>query len=173
MISMYHLHTLSCRNNGNYNGDYWVIYLPGDIRDDANGFIYEHRIVTEWMIRYPLMDEVVYHKDKDGLNNDPYNLMIFKTKNDFDSYLRGRTVHLKDGVWIADKYKYCLKCSKRIDYKASMCKDRFSTHRPTGKRLPRKVLIKQLKDNSFCALGRQYKVSDSAVRKWAKYYGII
>jgi hypothetical protein len=30
-----------------------------------------------------------------------------------------------------------------------------------------------LKDFSFCAIGKQYGVSDNAVRKWAKFYGLI
>jgi hypothetical protein len=29
-----------------------------------------------------------------------------------------------------------------------------------------------LRENSFSALGRKYGVSDNAIRKWCKYYGI-
>jgi len=34
-------------------------------------------------------------------------------------------------------------------------------------------LKKMLEETSYCAVGRKYGVSDNAVRKWAKRYGII
>lgn len=37
----------------------------------------------------------------------------------------------------------------------------------------RKDLEHMIQNLSFCAIARRYKVSDNAVRKWAKYYGLI
>ena len=34
-------------------------------------------------------------------------------------------------------------------------------------------LEKLIEENSFCALGRMFGVSDNAVRKWARSYGIL
>lgn len=53
------------------------------------------------------------------------------------------------------------------DY-ASRPNNRKITNRPD-----RKELEDMLKTMSYCAVGRKYGISDNAVRKWAKTYGII
>jgi len=59
-----------------------------------------------------------------------------------------------------NRRKYCgVKCSRLASRK---CKH------PT-----KRELLALLKNNSFCAIGRLFNVSDNAVRKWAKQYNII
>jgi hypothetical protein len=48
-----------------------------------------------------------------------------------------------------------------------------SLSRRKAKRPTKDELKKLMKENSWCALGRKYNVSDNAVRKWAKSYGLI
>jgi hypothetical protein len=48
-----------------------------------------------------------------------------------------------------------------------------SISRRKVKRPSKKNLKKMLDNMSFCAIGRQYQVSDNAVRKWAKTYGLL
>jgi hypothetical protein len=56
--------------------------------------------------------------------------------------------------------KYCSQaCAKN---------DRRKIKRPSKEELA--LLIKS---ESYCAIGRKYKVSDNAIRKWARHYGII
>lgn len=41
------------------------------------------------------------------------------------------------------------------------------------KRPSKKVLERELAETNYCAVGRKYSVSDNAVRKWAKAYGLM
>jgi len=75
------------------------------------------------------------------------------------------------------KEKECLHCEKlfkpkqnRIRYCSKECADlsRRKVERPTKKQLQREI-----KEMSWLALGRKYNVTDSAVRKWARNYGLI
>lgn len=86
--------------------------------------------------------------------------------------------------------KTCIFCNK--EYKCTNEKRKYCSNycycefRKINKNINRMVFIKQRKverpskeilekeiqENSFCALGRKYKVSDNAIRKWCKYYDI-
>lgn len=57
------------------------------------------------------------------------------------------------------KYGLCSKCSKTRARKVT--------------RPEREQLEREIRENSWAALGRKYGVSDNAVRKWAKQYDII
>lgn len=47
----------------------------------------KHRVVAEKMLGRPLRPgEVVHHKDGDKHNNDPENLMIFKSQKEHVKY---------------------------------------------------------------------------------------
>lgn len=70
--------------------------------------------------------------------------------------------------------RFCKNCNNRIEKKGTTyCSDQcmiisFKQHIPS-----REILEKQIKNGeSFLALGKQYKVSDNAVRNWCKSYGL-
>ena len=72
--------------------DYYLVHLPGHPNCTASGYVREHRVLMENVIgRYLTKDEVVHHRDGDGLNNDINNLEIM-TKAEH------RRHHLKDNV---------------------------------------------------------------------------
>ena len=67
----------------------------------------------------------------------------------------------------------CLHCGSPVygtDYCSVKCVGiaRRKVTRPT-----KKHLAKMLETMSWCAIGRKYDVSDSAIRKWARKYGIL
>lgn len=65
------------------------------------------------------------------------------------------------------------KCGKIIDLPSSMCID--CTKRERRKNIPSKqdLILSILETNAnFSALGRKYRVSDNAVRKWCNYHGL-
>lgn len=64
----------------------------------------------------------------------------------------------KCGCDITRSAKLCEKCSKESQRRVE---------RPT-----KEVLEKEIADNSFLALSRKYGVSDNAIRRWCKAYGI-
>ena len=57
--------------------------------------------------------------------------------------------------------------AKEDDFKKTIKK---SPHERKVIRPPYEQLIREIKDNGYCATGRQYGVSDNAIRKWVKYY---
>ena len=61
----------------------------------------------------------------------------------------------------SNKRKFCsVSCTKLFQRKVK---------RPT-----RKILDKEIREiDNWCALGRKYGVTDNAVRKWAKSYGLL
>lgn len=70
------------------------------------------------------------------------------------------------------RYGVCVECGKRVDSHSIRCDK-------CNKKLQRKVerpskeeLNQLLKKSNFVAIGRTYGVSDNAVRKWCKYYGL-
>lgn len=71
----------------------------------------------------------------------------------------------------------CGYCKKRFKqtargqyYCSPIC---YNTGRRKVKRPTRQQLIKLLAKTSWTAIGRTYGVSDNAVRKWAKSYGLL
>lgn len=58
---------------------------------DANGYVFEHRLVCEEVLgRYLLPNEVVHHRDGDSLNNDPKNLFVFSSNSDHITFHRAK-----------------------------------------------------------------------------------
>jgi hypothetical protein len=48
-----------------------------------------------------------------------------------------------------------------------------NSYRRKPNRPSKETLEKDIKENNWLSLGRKYSVSDNAVRKWAKNYGLI
>jgi hypothetical protein len=71
---------------------YIQVFRPNHPRADYKGYVKEHWLVMEMIIgRYISNNEVVHHKDNNGLNNDENNLELM-TK------LEHCRFHLKDNV---------------------------------------------------------------------------
>lgn len=128
------------------------------------GFVYEHVVVLEQKLGRPLKPgEVTHHKDGNRSNNHPGNLDVMQNSahashhNDrkprSDCIICGKTVATPHN-------RYCsYKC-----YRFAMRK----VNRPSKEEL--RLLLNQ---KSYRAIGRQFGVSDNAIRKWAKSYGLL
>lgn len=69
---------------------------------------------------------------------------------------------------------YCIDCGKPISSLATRCVDCYAKYaqiveRPSAETL--RNLLEQAK-GCFTEVGRQFKVSDNAIRKWCKQYGL-
>lgn len=67
---------------------------------------------------------------------------------------------------------YCLDCGAPISSDALRCKDCEYKNRVTEKPITRDELKKLLRSTSFVEIGRQYNVSDNAIRKWCIGYNL-
>lgn len=164
----------------NTNG-YYQYYIPDHHLANKAGLVYEHQIMAEIMLGRDLNPkEVVHHKDKNRENNSLNNLMVFKTSADHSAYHAGREIILEGDVYVAlDKYirmnndlkDKCPYCNNLKSHNADMCLECYEKEH--AKNIPAKdELYKLLKNNSICAIGRIYGVSDNAVRKWCRKYGL-
>ena len=162
-------------------GKYLAVYLPNHPDALADGYVYEHRIVASKMIGRELTSiEHVHHKDENGLNNSPDNLMIFASNSDHIAYHHGVDVYEENGIYYAKQLvskieNYCKDCGKLISYGSLRCKtcsNKFLSICKSNCRPERSVLKNQIRHNSFISVGKIYGVSDNAVRKWCKYYNL-
>lgn len=69
---------------------------------------------------------------------------------------------------------YCSKCGKELysKTKSGLCTDCCHASRRTVERPDAVTLAQEIVETNFCAVGRKYGVSDNAIRKWCKSYGL-
>lgn len=123
-------------------------------------------------------EEVVHHIDLNKRNNMWDNLMVFASKADHTRFHKYNcnieTIFQTENgsyVCIEDyfKKKVCPTCGKVKDEKAKYCSSCRKIMRSSS--CPsREVLLNSLliSNGDFKEVGRQYDVSENAVRKWCK-----
>jgi hypothetical protein len=76
------LKRLTCRWRKVATNGYVLIKMPGHPRADEKGWLGEHILVAERMLRGPLPPgAVVHHIDGDRANNHPSNLVVFPSRS--------------------------------------------------------------------------------------------
>jgi len=70
---------------------------------------------------------------------------------------------------VRKKYN-CITCGKKITKHSKLCKSCSARlqKRKVKNRPSVEQLLKEIKETNYCAVGRKYDVSDSAIRKWLK-----
>ena len=171
--------------NARFLNGYRLIYMPEHPKAMKNkvwlGYVYEHIVVAENGLKRPISkNEVVHHLDEDRTNNRLRNLLVLE-----------RSQHMKLHMWLdqrasvgkpIDSHRVnsgkplasCKICDKTLQHKqqefcSEACRgfDKRKVERPS-----KEVLEQEIKTTSMLQLGKQYGVSDNAVRKWAKSYGL-
>lgn len=183
--------------NVTYMGLYPAVYNPTHIRANCKGLVYVHILVAEAKLgRYLTEDECVHHVDNDKSNYDENNIWIFKSQNDHAryheciKYNNNYVLVYQNGVYSCYSGEYCIDkilkrlnttkykteicpvCGKTMSNKAKMCRKCYDKQRHNV--LPDiNTLLQDFKIlQRFVRMGKKYNVSDNAVRKWFKYYGL-
>jgi hypothetical protein len=170
--------------------EYRLVYIPDHPRTlrgtGYEGYVYEHIIVAEHMLGRSLrQNEVVHHLDFDRSNNLMLNLLVLET-----------TQHTKLHEWLASgapgwkhpgenrvnsrkatgRQIYCLGCAALLSKRQKkFCSKKCSASVKQRRKVTRpskEQLAMDLACLSWCAVGRKYGVTDNAIRKWAKAYGL-
>ena len=165
-----------------YLNGYRCIYAPDYPRAMENevwaGYVYEHIVVAEQALGRPMFpNEVVHHLDFNRANNARTNLLVLDRKQ-----------HTRLHEWI-DRGAPGLVCSSAAPDTPAFCPACGRTLQPgqnvycgpecqafTGRKVERpsaKELECLMATTSWSAIGRSFGVSDTAVRKWAKAYGLL
>lgn len=175
-------------------GKYLCSFDPTNPRSTKEGYVYTHVLIVEKKLgRLLKPEEVVHHLDEDKFNNDPENLVVFKTNADHAAFHKGCEAILDGDVYWCPGKRESLKCpicGKEKSNKSIMCyecRQLYNEERnqkirleKINKKLSNRALdddfrIKLKNDiryNSFLSLAKQYEVTDNAIRKWCVKYGL-
>lgn len=149
---------------------YLLIYRPDSPSAQVGthqGWAYEHRVVIEDDLGHPIPEGYeVHHLDFDPTNNHIDNLIVLSKKDHIKlhKYLEHGLIPKQTCQTCGTEFR-----SRNKRYCSDACY-RESLHRckhPTKEELS--ALVWEL---PFTKIGKRYGVSDNAVRKWCKSYGI-
>ncbi len=151
----------------NING-YDASWCPNHSRTIGNsGCVYDHILVAEKMLgRNLTSEEVVHHIDENRSNNNPSNLMVFKTKGDHTRFHQTGKFEKENDYYISPPNK-CCDCGTIINSENIRCFKCSSLYRRKVANRPSREELKNLiRNNSFVLIGKMFEVSDNAIRKW-------
>lgn len=93
-------------------------------------------------------------------------------KTDGNWYSKVRQIMKKHGIEFvketANIQKPCPKCGKLIKKSSSLCEECYHIEERTCVRPKREELKNLIRTKNFCAIARDYGVTDNAIRKWCK-----
>lgn len=133
--------------------------------------IYLHRhIMSQHLGRELDENEFVHHIDGDKTNNDIKNLQIVTNSQHAKIHAVERTIASGYRPRKATKCAICGSLTKHDKYCSIEC---YRQARKSKIMPSLDELSKDIENMSWVAIGKKYGVSDNAVRKWARKYGIL
>ena len=176
---------------------YQDVYYPEHPNARGNGSVMVQVLVAEKILgRYLQKGEVVHHIDGNRMNNSMENLMVFATHGDHVRYHKmlqntstDFVLYRINGVYrcelldvffdksiVRDPRKRLLKpcpyCGSLILKNSAMCTNCKHIAERKVVRPSKQELKQEIRTTPFSKLGEKYNVSDNAIRKWCKQYGL-
>lgn len=137
--------------------------IIGVMLDLENTDMYHREIAKKWDISIEMVQ---------GINTGRY---WFQENKDYPLQKKHKknSYHIENQQYVI-KEKYCPECGKKITQKANLCpecwnKKNRKVERPSEEEL--KEYLFSIRGN-FSEAARHYKVTDNAIRKWCKSYGL-
>ncbi len=160
---------------------YKVLYDPDHPKamksESWGGYIYEHIKLAEEMMQRPLRKgEEVHHLDFNRSNNRLDNLLVLEKSQHtkLHNWLRHHVV-IKELP--AVKPTFCKMCKKPLTTdQIKFCSRSCAGQDLSRRKVPRpdkETLAEDIESMNWVNMGKKYKVSDNAVRKWARTYGLL
>lgn len=153
---------------------YLETYLPNHHKAKVNGMVYDHFLIAEEKLGRPLKDgEVVHHIDGNKHNNNLENILIFQSISDHSRFhMTGILLEIEPNIFISPiQYcENCVKCGKILKHttKTNMCRKCYNFSMRKSERPDRSELKNMIREKTFIEIGKIFKVSDNAIRKWCK-----
>lgn len=162
---------------------YIALYKP-DYHKTINGeLVYEHIYIAENEILHRWLEEgeCVHHKDENKSNNNLDNLMVFKTKADHIRYhkmidypedykLIKNDDHTYECIKIKDNV--CPVCGKKIEKRASYCRECMNKQISYKNKINRDTLKDYIRIMPFEGIGRLFNVTGNTIKKWCKGFNL-
>lgn len=156
---------------------------PKHQKSYPNGTMLEHRLIAELKIGRMLLDtEVVHHIDENKFNNNPDNLIVFKTTADHSRYHKtGIMVEIEDNIFISPEVEKkitisnCINCGHEFEKKSK--KQKFCNPDCYAKSMEREKpskdeMVNLITNNPISRVAKICNVSDTTIRKWCEEYGL-
>ena len=101
-------------------------------------------------------------------NHDFINCEKYLAENVLSSYKRLSDDELYNYTTKTEGHSYCLNCGQEISSKAQYCLVCYGKRQRVSERLSREELKRLIRTKSFTQIGRDFNVTDNAIRKWCK-----
>lgn len=113
------------------------------------------------------------HIDGDSHNNEITNLRWICPNCDrqLPTYSVGK-VRLEKKIEKAQQKSYCIDCGKETQGQGTRCNSCANRKIPYNQLPTREELKKLIRSKSFVDIGKQFSVSDNAIKKWCKKYNL-
>lgn len=127
-----------------------------------------------WSIKHPITGRIpleIHHVDGDYRNCAEDNLEVL-CPNCHSLTPNFGSLNKEGRGEINSRKNYCQDCGKPITVNALRCRECETKHRILPKPATKEELKKLIREKSFVDIGKQYNVTDNAIRKWCASYGL-